>query len=346
MVRGQQQRRVRTTNITVTMTASDEPVGAYVQEFSGVATTSPLDTSNTNSGTGTTVTSPSLTTGTAGDLVVAAGATTSPNTAAPATPWTDLAGPQLNSGYYDNPIVTQTGAAAGTYTTSWTQTTSGPWAAEALALKPAARAAITQNLTAGCTAFGYDNDGHRTTTQFPGGATETVSYLPSGLISTIGATTSNGTTVITSYSYRYTTAAASGKDTSLVQSRVENDPSTSNANVTITYSYDTMNRLTSAVASTGTSYYYSYDADGNRTCAQTTGTCTTTPYTYNNADELTTGPAGNYTYDPDGNELTSPQLTNLAYNTKNQTSAITPSGGSTQNYTYTGADSPNAPQPG
>ena len=88
-----------------------------------------------------------------------------------------------------------------------------------------------------------------------------------------------------------------------------------------------MNRLTSAVASTGTSYYYSYDADGNRTCAQTTGTCTTTPYSYNNADELTTGPAGNYTYDARRQRARpAPNLPPSAYNTKNQTATITPSG--------------------
>ena len=187
-----------------------------------------------------------------------------------------------------------------------------------------------QHLTAGCSAFGYDNDGRRTLTQFPGGATETTTYLPSGATSSIVAKTAAGA-VDTDYTYTYNTSST---DTSLVQTRVENDPATNNTPVTVTYHYDTLNRVTAAVASTGTSHYYAYDPAGNRTCAQTSP-CGSATTSYNAANEITnTG----YAYDPAGNLTATPTLA-LAYNSRNQTATVTPSTGGPQNYTYTGTGS-------
>ncbi len=188
-----------------------------------------------------------------------------------------------------------------------------------------------KTLAAGCSAFAYDNNGRRTLTQYPGGATEAVTYLPSGLTATIVARNAAGS-ILTSYAYTYNT---SNTDTALVRTRVENDPATNNSAVTVTYGYDTLNRLTSAVASTGTSDYYSYDPAGNRTCAQTTP-CTGTTTTYNAANEITNS---GYSYDTAGNLTATPTLSALRYNNRNQTTSVTPSGGSAQAYAYTGTGS-------
>jgi RHS repeat-associated protein len=334
-----------TTTITITMTASTPGIGAWIGEFSGVAASSALDTSGTNSGTGTTLSEPSMTTTSNGDLIL--GTTNGYNVpgSPPAAPWTDVAGPQYANGGLFTPLAYRTLASAGPVpVATWTQTSSA-WATAAIALKPATQAAISQNLTTGCTAMAYDQDGRRTTTQFPGGATQTTSYTNAGFVKEITGATSTGST-IDDYTYNYTTSAHN--DTTLVQTRVENDPSTGNTNLTTTYSYDALNRLTKAVASSGTNYYYGYDADGNMNCSQTSGACSSGPasgpctsslaFYYNNDDELTCDTAGSFSYDADGNNTSTPTLSSLTYNTKNQTSATTQSG-TTTNYTYTGADS-------
>jgi RHS repeat-associated protein len=61
-------------------------------------------------------------------------------------------------------------------------------------------------------------------------------------------------------------------------------------------------------------------------------------YASNADDELTAGPTGSYTYDGAGNQITSPQLSSLVYNSKNQNSSTTVSG-TTVASTYAGADS-------
>jgi RHS repeat-associated protein len=119
---------------------------------------------------------------------------------------------------------------------------------------------------------------------------------------------------------------------------------------TTTYGYDYFGRLTSASSSGGStnSYAYTYDVNGNRTSQTVNGS--STYYLYNAANELcwsgstnptgyscTTQPSGgkSYTYDTNGNTLTGAN-NSFAYNNKNQTSAVTPNGGSGINMTYTG----------
>lgn len=68
---------------------------------------------------------------------------------------------------------------------------------------------------------------------------------------------------------------------------------------TITYTYDSLNRLTAAHYSTGESYGYQYDALGNRT-VMTNSTGTTT-YTYDDANRLTSVNGVPYTWDQRGN---------------------------------------------
>ena len=199
-----------------------------------------------------------------------------------------------------------------------------------------------QSLKTGCTAFSYDTVGRRTIKQFPGGATQTVAYLPSGVASSVIGTNSSGV-VQTSYTYTYT---ATTVDKPLVYQSVENDPSTGGVNVTSTYTYDTDNRLTKAVVGS-TTYNYAYDTAGNL-CAKAT-TCASPTFTYNAANELTASPAGStYAYDANGNETagyatiagTSTAIS-ASYNNRNQTSSITPSGSSAHSFTYADSNSTN-----
>jgi RHS repeat-associated protein len=202
-------------------------------------------------------------------------------------------------------------------------------------------AVSTHTTDTGCTAYSYDNDNRLLVTQFPGGATQTSAWTSSGLMASIVGANSSATTQ-TSFVYSYATGTA---DKSLVQTRVENDPSVSSA-TTVTYGYDTANDLTSSVTTGGSSSTldYYYDAAGNRCSAAASGTPLLCPtgsgdYASNADNELTAGPTGSYTYDGAGNQITSPQLSNLTYNSKNQNSSTTPSGGGAVASTYAGSDS-------
>jgi len=75
--------------------------------------------------------------------------------------------------------------------------------------------------------------------------------------------------------------------------------------VTITYTYDKLDRLTDAVYSDGHSYHYTYDAVGNRLSQQTTvnGQSTTVNYLYDAANRLESVNGVAYHYDNNGNLL-------------------------------------------
>jgi len=450
-------------SITATMSAGTTKIGTEAIEFTGVASSSPLDVSGSTSGSTTTVSTPSITTTIAGDVVIADADVDSTISTSPGSPWVDSTGP-LFSGSEANPVAERVAASAGAVSTSWTQSSATAWLSASVALKPATQTTaysydamdrLTQilyggdaaclpasgncitdsydadgnltsrvdntgtttftydalsrlidkgtpggsdacsgsspagmtyaydgasNLTSscdalgttdyfydagnrltsevepggtsgcavsthtthtGCTAFSYDNDNRLLVTQFPGGATQTSTFIPSGNMASIVGANSSSTTE-TSFVYTY---AVGTQDENLVQTRVENDPSVSSA-TTVTYGYDTENRLTSAVTTGGSSSTldYYYDAAGNRCTAAASGTPALCPtgtnyYASNADDELTAGPTGSYTYDGSGNQITSPQLSSLAYNSKNQNSSTTPSGGGAIVSAYAGSDS-------
>jgi RHS repeat-associated protein len=96
----------QTGTVTVTLSNANNVVGAAIQEFSGVATTNPLDGTATNTGSGsTTVTTPAVTTTTAGDLVYDSANTDDLVTEPAGTPWTNNVGFTSPGG---NPVTTQT----------------------------------------------------------------------------------------------------------------------------------------------------------------------------------------------------------------------------------------------
>jgi RHS repeat-associated protein len=265
--------------ITVNMSAGTALVGTQVIEYAGVASSSPLDVSNSNSGASSTVNTPSLTTTAAGDLVVDS-ADEAPVTASPSSPWVDYAGP-LYSGTAYTPITTQVVASTGTYATSWTASTGG-WVSVGIALKPATETTsytydamdrVTQILYGGdaacipssgnCITYTYDADGN-VTQRVDNTGTTTFTYdalnrlidkgTPSGADACSGSSPSGIT-----YSYD----GASNLSTSC------------DALGTTNYYYDAGNRLTSQVEPGGTSgcavpstteagcTAYSYDADNH-----------------------------------------------------------------------------------
>jgi len=75
--------------------------------------------------------------------------------------------------------------------------------------------------------------------------------------------------------------------------------------VSIDYTYDALNRLTSATYSNGTAFAYTYDAAGNVLTYAAThySLTTTTTYTYDEANQLLTAtdPSATWTYTYDGN---------------------------------------------
>ena len=190
--------------------------------------------------------------------------------------------------------------------------------------------------TTKCTGFTDDNNNRRTTTTYPNGVKNTTVYDNAGRIISITAT-NTGNTVLTKRAYTYTTNGT--RDGALRKTM------TTDTGTVTTYSYDAVNRLTSAVAGSITDSW-TYDANGNRLTAAKTGTATDY-YAYNAADQMcwyapTTGtcaspPSGatTYTYDANGNTTAAGTTGTQAYNEFDQFIANT-NGSSTINYTYAG----------
>lgn len=178
------------------------------------------------------------------------------------------------------------------------------------------------------TTFAYDKMYRRTGTAYPNGVTMAQIYDGAGRLTSIVGKNAGGAT-LTSFAYTYQNAA--GADTALRQSMTDQGGNTT------AYSYDVLNRLTGA-QTTGpspASYAYAYDGANNRT-SQTAGGTTTT-YNYNAANELTSAGSTTYSYDANGNQTGNSAGQALAYNAANQTTSITPVGGSAVTMGYTGA---------
>jgi RHS repeat-associated protein len=86
-------------------------------------------------------------------------------------------------------------------------------------------------------------------------------------------------------------------------------------NVTITYTYDPLYRLTAADYSDGKYYHYTYDAVGNRLTASDQSSVTS--YRYDDANRLVEGDGVPYTWDNNGNLLSDGKNT-YTYDTANR----------------------------
>lgn len=188
-------------------------------------------------------------------------------------------------------------------------------------VEPGGTCSPTPNL---CTILSYDNDNRLTSVTFPGGATQGDAYDNAGnLTSVIGKDSQNH--VITSFSYAYTQGT---QDLNVRLSMTESDPL---ANLTTSYTYDTLGRLTQA-SNSQTTLTYGYDPAGNRTTGPGGAS------TFNGANEITSSPGvSSYGFDADGNLTTSSSGTSLTYNAKNQTSAANWGGFNLTGVSYAGA---------
>ena len=98
------------------------------------------------------------------------------------------------------------------------------------------------------------------------------------------------------------------------------------------YVYDYLNRITYAEDG-GITYSYAYDQNGNMTSK--TVNQTTTSYTHNAANQLTSQLAS---HDGNGNLLQTSGGNAYGYNAKDQTTSFTPPGGSAQAASYAGTN--------
>ncbi|MGH2409557.1 MAG: hypothetical protein ACRDGS_04210, partial [Chloroflexota bacterium] len=180
---------------------------------------------------------------------------------------------------------------------------------------------------------GYDQDGNRTSIGFPNGVSQGMTYDAAGQLTRIAGT--KGSRTLTSSGYSYTNPSTN-RVTALPYS------ATNTAGATTTYSYDATNALTQAIqkssgGATLNSYGYGYDAAGNLTSKSTNGTSTT--FSYNAVTELTSASGGmnrTYTYDGNGDRISSSDGTAITVNAGGQVTGITPPGGSSIPYRYTG----------
>ncbi len=171
------------------------------------------------------------------------------------------------------------------------------------------------------TNFGYDADEHLTSVADPNGQTSVDSYDAAGQISAISST-GTGSTPLRSFTYG---RDANGNVTAMSATTGSAAP------VDSVYSYDALNRLTSATTA-GKSTSYSYDPGGNITSV--TG-AQNIAYTYN----LTTGllsSVGSQTVTHDAaGEVTSVGTASFAWDALGDMTSST-SGGNATNYTYNG----------
>jgi len=106
---------------------------------------------------------------------------------------------------------------------------------------------------------------------------------------------------------------------------------------TISYTYDSLYRLTDAVYSNGFEFHYTYDPVGNRltqtTCAPGVP-CSTTMYGYDAANRLTSVNGQAYTWDNNGN-LLKDGTSQYAYDSQNRLTSLT-QGGHSYVFSYNG----------
>ncbi|MBS3902641.1 MAG: DNRLRE domain-containing protein [Dethiobacter sp.] len=140
----------------------------------------------------------------------------------------------------------------------------------------------------GSARFTYDENGNPAGRFTQNGVTTTYGYNDAKMLSGLQTFAPNGS-MINEYRYTYD---ANGNWTQA------QTPSGA-----VSYTYDSLNRLTSETLPDGTLIEYTYDATGNRLTKKVTqgGSVTTTGYQYGAANQLTSAGGVSYTYDDNGN---------------------------------------------
>ena len=310
--------------------------------YRGVSTSTPIDAVNsaTTSSPSTSLTVPGITTTAASDKLVFAVAGSSllgPTN----TEYTLSGNLDSDQAYYNgfvNIVGSQTGTSSGatgsrTVTMSYSQNIAGIL----LALKPASTTAVP-------TTYGYDADGNRLSTNYPNGISQNMTYNGAGQLTGVNAV--NNSTATTLFNYQASWAQGT-HDRSQRQTITETVSGRSTA-----YTYDSSNRLTEAQDTAGgtNDYRYSYDNDGNLTKQIRNGSVLSAGF--NSADQLcwtltststnscSSPPTGSttYGYDSSGNITSSSGGFAASNNSLNQTSSITPAGGSATAMVYSDGD--------
>jgi len=206
--------------------------------------------------------------------------------------------------------------------------------------------------------FEYDNADRRTKTFFPNGVTVTLRYDRDGKQTQVLAQKGTNPAIVDlRYCYRVQTdnTACSPTSTTGADRDTRQKVTDDRTGQTIRYSYDTLGRLKTAdtVAGPGIDHTYTYDKAGNRTSKNDGGT--TTFYGYGEVNQLcwekttTTNPATSactapsaattFTHDLNGNMTGNSAGFAATYNALDQTTSITPAGGSAFSpLTYAGTD--------
>jgi len=202
----------------------------------------------------------------------------------------------------------------------------------------------------------YDSVGNPTAITYPDGTFVTYSYDPLNRISTV----KDGPTTLASLSYNADSTINSILYGNGVQTKFTRDTrsrptriSTTNGATSLmdlnyvydsagnvlginteSYSYDALDRLTSATGPWGT-LKYGYDPVGNRLWSSLGASNTT--YTYGNYDRLSSYGATTYTYDNNGNlktQASSGVTTTYAYDMANRLTSIIQGGSTVGSYVY------------
>ena len=186
-------------------------------------------------------------------------------------------------------------------------------------------------LPSGTSSFTYDADDRMLTETLPNGVTVSFTYDAADRLTQVRHTAPDGTTILNQNSYAY-------DQSSLVTSMTELDGTTH------AYSYDGMLRLVGETTTPGgggaaTTTTWTYDGNGNRLTQTKNGTTTT--FSYNAVDELTSDTAGvTYSYDDNGNLLTAVSAggtDTFAYDDLNRLTALSgPSATTPLSYGYDG----------
>ncbi len=120
--------------VTIARTNNTISIWLSVSEWSGLATTSPLDGANANDGTAATISAGSITTTNARDLVIFAASAFAPNTFGTPTPGTWTALTPISNTLITQAVWYQQQAATGTFAPQVTHT-EGDWDAAVVALR-------------------------------------------------------------------------------------------------------------------------------------------------------------------------------------------------------------------
>ncbi len=195
------------------------------------------------------------------------------------------------------------------------------------------------------TTYTYKDNGLVDTITYPNGTKAIHSYNSRNLLTSVSNQKSDGT-IIAQFDYTYDSNSPWGKNgtrTRVIENILKPDGNRINAQ--IDYEYDDLYRLVYEHRTAynggnpGATYEYnfSYDAAGNRTSWQVVGG-TTTNYSYDDANRMTTAGSASFTYDDAGNMTTESNGGTVTYYTWDYRNLMTryQVGSTTVDYAYDG----------